>query len=344
MLNTSKSNRTIIYSVAGLVGLCSVLSLIFVFSNAGNVPPHQAQQQLDHQQSLVSQSDDEQALLEYQHDQANYSASQTTNINTVKCTKKCFSALSMLNKDLTLDDETFHKLGAYTKEIAAHLQNNEGKRLHYLEMALTTNDADKRQFLTDIFGQLPYQQKAELGDSLIASQDWQLRADGVTLIANEANADLTAANTLMEVFSSEENSYVKNSILGHLEQSSTLKGDTEILQQLDAVIYSESDPSVRVAGLKAKMQLSEQPYHILPDALQALRASEPELQLAGLIAIEQVLEHEKAYVEDGAYIDRNSFENEFKIIRDMAVYGDDKQRFDYLIREANLVYSRHFKQ
>jgi hypothetical protein len=249
----------------------------------------------------------------------------------------------MLDDDVELDDEAFHKLAAYVKEIATYLQSDESKRKHYTQMALTTTDGDKRSFLNDVFKHLPYLQKVEIGSSFIGSEKWRVRADGVALIVGHDISNLNVANSLMEIYSDEENAYVKGSILRYLKQSSALQGDTEILQQLDSVIYNGTDSSVRVAALKAKMQLSEQPYQILPDAVHALRTSEPEIQLAGLVAIDQVLVHEQEYIEQGVYIGRDSIKNEIQNIRNLAVYDGDLRRFDRLVEEANLIYLRYFE-
>lgn len=260
-----------------------------------------------------------------------------------QCSARCNTTLSMLDEDLQLDDEAFRKLEGSVHEIAAYLQNDDSKRQYYLEMALTTVDGDKRGFLTDIFKQLPRQQQADIGEFFITSHSWQVRVDGVALITANDAPSLGVANKLMSIFSEEENAYVKNNILTHLKESSLLQGDAEILQKLDSVIYNETDSSVRVEALKTKMQLGEQPYHILPDAVQALRTSEPDFQLAGLVAIDQILKFEKEYIEHGVYIDRKSLKNDIQSIRNLAVYGDDGNRFDRLVNEADAVYFRHFE-
>lgn len=337
MLKNRNTKKSVFYGLAGLVGLCCVPLLMFTLNDDGIVPTKQFQ---EHRVVPTISLNDHQTKNSLE--QIKEVASGIDNADLGQCSARCSSTLSMLDGDLELDDETFGRLEAHVKEIAAFLQNDESQRQHYLEMALTTTDDDKRAFLTDIFYHLPYQQKVELGENFIGSDNWRVRADGVTLIADHDTPNLDVATVLMGIFSSEQHSYVKSSILSYLKQSSALKGDTEILHQLDSAIYNETDPSVRVEALKAKMQLSEQPYHILPDALQALRTSESDLQLAGLFAIEKVLEHEKKYIESGVYIDRNSIENEFQIIRNLAVYGDDKKRLDRLIREANMIYMRYF--
>jgi len=109
-----------------------------------------------------------------------------------------------LNEDIEFDDETFQNSEAYTEEIAVYLKDDENQRQRYLQMALTTSDGDKRAFLSNIFKHLPYQQKAKIAESYIESENWRLRADGVTLIAGHdiSNSDL-AISTLMNMFSTE---------------------------------------------------------------------------------------------------------------------------------------------
>lgn len=339
MFDDSANKRAVFYCLAGLLGLCCALWFMFAFAltEIGRVPANQPLEQRRDSTHRISLSDDRPTKLP---DQIKSVASHA---DTEKCSIECRSALSILNDGLALDDEVFHQLGAYVKEVAAHFQNDDNKRRHYLQMALTTASADKRKFLTDVFMHLPNQQKVELGGRYVGSENWQVRADGVTLIASDGVSNVNAANALMRIFLSEENSYIKGSILTYLKQDSALQGDVEILHQLDSVIYNDIDPSVRVAALKAKMHLSEQPYHVLPDALQALRTHDPEFQMAGLLAIEKILEYEKNNIEKGVYVDRNSIEHEFQIIRNLAVY-DDEARLERLIREANLIYSRYFNQ
>jgi len=349
MLKNCKTKRNVFYFLAVLLGLSCMLWLMSAVKNTGSAPISEVQKQGDQLIPLISSSDDNRSLKQDINQARNLSgqarevASQFDNTDSGLCSVRCNSTLSMLDEDLELDDDTFHKLAAYVKEIAIYLQNDEGKRQHYLQMALTTSDGDKRNFLTDVFKHLPYMQKVEIGENFIASEKWRVRADGVTLIADHDIANLNVANSLMGIFTSEENAYVKGRILSYLKQSTILQGDVEILYQLDSAIYNGTDSSVRVAALKAKMQLSEQPYQILPDAIHALRTSEPEFQLAGLIAIDQVLKYEQEYIEKGVYIGRDSIKNDIQNIRSQAVYDRDKKRSASLIREANTIYLRYFE-
>jgi hypothetical protein len=348
MLKNRNTKKKLIFGLAGLLGLCSALSLIFALKNIGNDPVNQPKKFWGDTIPSASSNDDNPSVKQgpdqsYNSlDQAEEVVGVIDNTGSEQCSARCDSTLSMLDQDIELDDEAFNKLATYAEEIAAYLQNNQKQRQHYLQMAMTTTDGDKRSFLTDVFKYLPYEQKAEIGDYFIRSENWRVRADGVTLIADHDISNLDVANGLMDILSNEENSYVKGTILAYLKHSPTLQGDIEVLHQLDLGLYNQENTSVRVAALKAKMQLSEQSYHILPDALQALRTSEPELQLAGLIAISQILEHEQKYIESGYYIDRNSIKNDIQIIRDLAVYDGDDKRFGRLIREANIIYLRYF--
>lgn len=180
-------------------------------------------------------------------------------------------------------------------------------------------------------------------DTLILSENWRARGDGITLIADDGIENLEMAKKLMNILPNEENPYVKGRILHYLKQSEKLKGDIEVLSQLDAVLNNETNALTLVDALKAKMQLSEQPYHILPDAIQALHTVEPELQIAGLIAIDKILEREEEYLESGAYMDRNTIKNDIQSIRNLSAYGDDKMRLEPVIKHANSIYLRHFE-
>ena len=332
------------YYLIGILGLASAVLLVYFYNeNPDAVSIHQSQQPIVQLKSASAPRYPE-LMPSVTENQLKKLVAQNGNTQLADCNSTCSSTLSMLDSNTVIDDEAFHRLGAYVDEIASYLQHDQAKRQHYLQMALTTTNADKRSFLTDVFMYLPDEQRALLGKQFISSENWQVRADGVTLIADHGISNLVEARTLMNTFSNEENPYIKSTILTYLEQSSSLQGDAEILHQLDSAIYNETDPAVRVAALKAKMQLSEQTYHILPDALQALRANEPELQLAGLVAIEQVLQKEQEYIERGHHLDVNSIKNEFNLIRELDAYGDNKKHFERLIEEANMIYLRYFKE
>ncbi len=257
-----------------------------------------------------------------------------------QCSFLCQKSISALEGGELLSDSMLYKLGAHSEELAVYLQHNKDRRHDILELALTTESADTRAFLTDIFMHLPHHQKAELGENYIASQDWQIRADGVKLIADDISVQ-GVAKKLMIIFAGEENSYVKRRILAGIKQNLGLRGDPEILHGLDSALYYDPAVSVRTAALKAKMQLSEYPHLILPDALQALRTSEPDFQLAGIMAIEYVLQSEKEHGENGTYIDYRSIERELEILSHLADYPRD-ERFKRLVKEANLVRRKYF--
>ena len=330
MLQNRKIIHKIVYSLVGFVGLCCAAWMTFDLKRVSN-------EAIDQPQIKVIQ----QAISPVKNS-VEGAAGSIANTDSSHCSTQCSLTLSMLNEDLVLDDEAFQRLRTYAEEIAAYLRTNESQLQHYLQMALTTSDGDRRAFLTDIFQHLPYQTKTKIAENYIDSENWRVRADGVTLFADHGIAKSNLVNSrLMKLFSREENSYVKNSILSHLQHSSILQGDSEILHQLDSAIYNETNPSVRVAAFKAKNQLLKHPYQILPDALQGLRTNEPEFQFASLIAIERLLARQEKYSETDVYIDSNSIKDELQLIRNLKLYGD-KKRSDRLIKQANAIYLRYF--
>ncbi len=335
-------NPTFYYS-AGFVGLsCLVWLVISVTNGAGDdVSSGQPQTPEDHLATTLTIGDEKSSTPgNLQHSNTALTPSKKA---ASACSAGCETTLSLLDKDLELDDEDFQTLRAHSQEIATYLQGNESKRRYYTQLAMTTTDGDKRAYITEVFKHLPEQQRVTVAENFIGSDAWRVRADGVALISDHGASNLNEASSLMNIFYSEESAYVKNKILGNLQNSAALRGDVNVLQQLDSALYTEPDASVRIAALKAKMQLNREPYHILPDALQALRSDEPDFQLAGLIAIEEVLKREKEYSENGTYIDKNTIENELEIIRNLAVYGQDKKRVENLMREADAAYLRYFQ-
>lgn len=347
MFNDHKSTRYV-YCLIGVLGLCCTVWLILNLMNVGNTPMNQTQRESKQQEPTISRESSEHSI-QTGFDQSESSLEEVEGINDsnqnlslAHCSARCDSTLSMLDGDVELDDNIFSKLEANIPDIANHLKSDASKRHHYTQIALTTTDGDKRAFLANIFKHLPYQQAIEIGTTFINSESWQVRVDGIELITHDSASGIEVANSLMEIFSNDENAHVKGTILNNLKHSPELQGDTEILQQLDSAIYSETDSSVRVAAFKAKAKLSAETYHILPDALQALRTNDPELQFASLTAIDKILKHEKEYNEDGVYIDRDTIKSEFEIIQNLTVY-DDNERYDRLIREAHSIYSRYFE-
>jgi hypothetical protein len=349
MFKNHKTSKLTAYCLAGFIGLGCIACLLFIRYTAGYESGYQSTNKADYPLPTMP-SNGNGAPTNHDLDYAKNSlglsketAKDTTDTTVKNCSLRCSSALSVIDQDLAVDDETYQSLGAYTKEISVYLQHDEIKRQHYLQLALTTVDSDKRSFLIDIFNQLPYQQKVEMGVALVGSDDWRTRAGGVTLIADHDSLSSDMVITLMDILTNEENAYVKSRILSHVQQESELQGNIEVLQHLDSVIYNGTEASVRVAALNAKIQLSKQPHHILPDAFHALRTSEPEIQLAGLVALDHLLVREQEYVEKGVYIGKDSIKNEIQNIRNLAAYGSDKKRFAHLIKEANTIYSRYFE-
>ena len=340
MLKNNKAKKNIFYCLVGFVGLSCIIGLIFTLINVGNVPSNQFQGQENHQKNAPPLNVEE---IEDRLEPVEETQQNVVTVDNELCSEKCSSAIARLEENLTLDDDTIRRMGRYTKEIASYLQNNEGDRRYYLQMALTTNDYNKIGFLTSIFQHLPDEQKTEIADNFIASQNVELRVDGIELIVGDKVSDVVSANKLMDVFLTEDNPHVKSSILRHFKKVTHLQGEANLLDQFDSAINNEVDTSVKVELFKAKKELSEQPYHIIPTALEALRSSESEFQMAGIIAIDQVLGHESNYVENGADIDMNAIRNEIQTIRNLTPGdGVNKKRFDRLMREANDVYSRYF--
>lgn len=339
MLKTRNSKKYFFYFLAALIGLGLTFWLIFSTMGVGSVPENQFDNKSHRQNVPTSNVEEADNKLEPVKD----IPEEVVSAENDQCTEQCLEALAKLEEGIELDDDEYRQLEVYLKEIVSYLQNNEGERRYYLQMALTTSDGNKTGFLKKIFQRLPEEQKLEIADDFISSENKKLRVNGVELIVGHKVSDLGTANKLMEIFVTEDNPHVKSTILRHVKQANSLRGDLGVLDKLDSAINNEADVSVKVDLLKAKMQLSEQPYHIIPSALEALRSREPEFQMAGIIAIDQVLGHESNFVENGADIDMNSIRNEIQALRNLTPPdGVNKKRFDRLMREVNDVYSRYF--
>ena len=342
MLKNLNTKNTALCVIAVVIALCGLIALIIAFKNAGNVP----QNQFTNLQPS-SMLGDEKNKVSFKGVDQKLAIKQQLEIESVEqkeCSSQCQATLSALDKSTVIDDETFHKLGALAKTIAAYLHENDNKRKHYFEMALTTTDDDRRSFLTDVFKYLPAQQKQEIGDGFVVSENWHTRSMGVALITDGDTSDSNTVKKLTAILSIENNSYVKNTIINHLKQDDSLQGDLNVLSQLDLILNNSSDSSsTRVAALKAKLQLSDQPYFIIPDAVQALHTNEPELQFAGLIMIDRVLQEEDKYIEDGVYIDKKTIKDAIQGLRNTSSQGVEDKGLAGLIREADALYLRYFE-
>ena len=146
-----------------------------------------------------------------------------------KCSSQCQLTLSIISGDVEISDETFRELNASAQAIALYLQNNESRRQHYLQIAMTTPDDDKRNFLTNVFKYLPAQQKQALGDRFVTFNNWHARAIGVVLITDDGASDTSITTKPRAILSNELNPYVKNTVLSHLKQNAALRGDLDVL-------------------------------------------------------------------------------------------------------------------
>ena len=337
MLKTHNSKKNIFYFLAALIGLGLTFWFILSLIDIGSVPENQFGNKSYLQNDLPLHVEEIENELEPVKD----APKEIASADSGPCSEQCIEALAKLEEGVELDDDEYRQLQAYVKEIVSYLQNNEGERQHYLLMALTTSDGNKIGFLKKIFQRLPEEQKLEIADNFLSSENKKLRVNGVELIVGHKVSDLSTANKLMDIFLTEDNPHVKSTILRHVRNASSLRGEVSLLDKLDSGINNEADVAVKIDLLKAKMQLSEQPANIIPSALEALRSREPEFQRAGVIAIDQVLADDSNYLESG--IDINTIKSELQTIRSLTPSdGVNKKRINRLQREANSVYSRYF--
>ena len=87
--------------------------------------------------------------------------------------------------------------------------------------------------------------------------------------------------------------------------------------------------------------MSEQPHLIIPDIVQALHGHEPELQFAGLLMVDKVLQQEGNNSKESVYIDRNWIKSVIQNIRSLSLQGVEDKQLENLIREADAVYLRY---
>ena len=337
MLKTRNSKKNIFYLLAALIGLGLTFWLMLSLIDVGSVPENQ----FDNKSHLQNVSTSNVEEVENKLEPVKDVPKEVASADNGTCSEQCLEALAKLEEGVELDDDEYRKLQVYVKDIVSYLQNNDGERQYYVLMALTTSDGNKVGFLKKIFQRLPEEQKLEIADNFLSSENKKMRVNGVELIVGHKVSDLGTANKLMDIFLTEDNPHVKSTILRHVRSANSLRGEVALLDKLDSGINNEADVAVKIDLFKAKMQLSKQPTDIIPSALDALRSREPEFQMAGVIAIDQVLGGDSNYLESGVNI--NTIKSELQTIRSLTPPdGDNKKRIDRLQREADSVYSRHF--
>jgi len=334
------TNKALCISTIAIT-LFGVAALINAFVSSGKLPPNQfinkdtSSIPIETQQSLNKVND--------QRPVSEDKVFRGIKSGAKKCSEQCRHALFKLDESINLTDADLEDLNASINVIAAYLQKNKSKRDEYIQVALVSND-DKRSFLTEVFKQLPDLQRQEISDIFINSQHWHARAKGLELITYEGIKDVDTVKVLTGIVSNEQDTYIKNTVLRHLKQSSFLKNDANILSQLDSILNDVTeDPSTRIEALKAKFNLSEQPYLIVTDAIQASYSNEIELQMTGLNMLEKNLEKEREYVEKGIYIDKKSIKSVIEYIQNLPSRGIKDKGLESLIFEADAIYVRYFE-
>ncbi len=258
------------------------------------------------------------------------------------CNENCLTTRELLFANAIIDDENYSKLSGLAQGLAAYLEENHIARIDMLDLAKTTQDGNKRAFLIDTFILLPVEQRKELGQALTTSSDWQIRANGITLLSSHEIMTPDGAKTLMTSYANEPNTHVKSEMLKALNKPDTLRGDQTTLDYLSQVMFSETNPKVKSEAMLTKLALQEDPLTAMPDTLMALTSGQPEFQHSAFIALERI--YEANDLVDGGLdrIDHEAIKRALEDLMEAEVTPENTLQMGRLLNAADMFYERHY--
>lgn len=260
------------------------------------------------------------------------------------CLGACLNMIAVLNNDVKIDDESYDEQSKLLAEFIVHLKTNSKARLDMIELASTTDDGNKRALIIEAFASLPSDQHIELGHALMTSSDWQVRANGVTLISSPEIMTPEEAKGFLSIYANEPNNHVKRAMLYALKNSETLRGDQVTLDYLSNVMLSDTNPEVRSEAMLTKLALQEDPLNAIPDAFMALTSGDPNFQFSAFIALDRI--YDANNLIDGGLdrIDHEAVKRALEDFMNVEITSENASDMDRLLKEADLFYERHFEE
>lgn len=258
------------------------------------------------------------------------------------CLGRCLDISQHLTNSAVIEDERFETLFGQMAEFAAYLETNDRARLDMLNLALTTQDSNKRALLIDAFTLLPLAQRDILGQAFIESNHWRLRTDGVNLLTLDPNMTSDKVSDLINTLETDPHPHVKTTILKGLKSAKTLKGDLDTLDNLSLLLNSETHSTVKSEILLTKLALEDDPLNAMPEALLALSSGDPEFQYTALIALEHIYKTDHVTHGKLDQIDHRSIKRGLEALLKIEVTAENKSSVARLLKEADAFYERHF--
>lgn len=267
-----------------------------------------------------------------------------TNLTEIEqpCLGPCLNTVAILTNNDKIDDESYEKLSRLLADFAAHLKTNPNARLDMIELAKTTKDGNKRALIIDAFASLPSDQRIALGHALTTSDDWQVRANGISVLSSSDIMTPDGAKALIKIYAGEPNNHVKTSVLKSLKNVDSLRGDQATLDYLSGLMTYETDSSVKSEAMLTKLALQEDPLDSMPDVFMALSSGEAQFQSSALLALERIYEANE--LVDGGLdrIDHYSVELAIEAFMNAEVTPENASEMNHLFKLADMFYMRHF--
>lgn len=289
-------------------------------------------------QNIVSLSKPKTTRVSHTTDPTSQALSGTDDL----CLSHCLEISNRLMGADIIDDESFETLFGQMDALAAYLETNYIARMDILDLAMHTQQGNKRALIVNAFTLLPAEQREELGQALLKSENWRARVDGVNLSIMPESLTPDKAKDLYSVIAQETHPVVKTSIINGIKNAAQLKGDRVMLDNLSDILRTDTDSSVRSSAMLAKLALQKDPHDALPDTFMALTSGDVELQSSAFIALEQI--YDANNLIDGGLdrIDHDAVRRALDDFMEVEINEDNEKSIGLLLTQSDRFYERHF--
>lgn len=280
------TNKTILIGALGAIIFVGLFFARLYVSDVG----HQYNNQKDNSYAILdsySAAEAEQKAPSVKVPMASESNEKTS--TSAACIKECEIHLEALRGFSSIDDDDFESLLGDIDAFIAYLKANPEARAEMMELALYSEDGNKRKIIITAFRQLTVSDQKELGLALAESLDSVVRREGINFLASSTTMDRALALEFADMLLTEQDEYVRLSLVKAFNQPDILRGDQEVLQTLEQIADSGLYDTVRGEVLLARVQLEATPENIFNDAVDAVRSKAADYQHYGIWALEQIM-------------------------------------------------------
>ncbi len=258
------------------------------------------------------------------------------------CNKTCKTIRDQLLSSDSLHDENYETLLAHTQRFTEYLVGNFERQNEFINLAISTSDANKRDLIIEAFKGLPKNQSMGFAFQLLENENWEIRVKSTELLEGNNELSDRDVQSYYDSLSREQNSYVKQRMVQALVYSDNLLENENLVSTLDSMIQHASDASVRSTALRTKVQVSNDTQSLLRDAVYALNSGQQSFQITGLSVYENLLKQAKENEKIKHIINQNGIIKELENVIESARFASDESLSLDLFQEFEYVYERHF--